>query len=194
MRGSYILLATDNFSDRKGWCRAWSQVNLLTREMRCKTLTTRCPPKINDGIIKVLKMTYLIFVAILILLFFIGSKVSEWQTVYRLGLKIEVPEKYLTHQNHYHATSWAIFFIAIIPLIFMPLWHAVAGGVLLIITRFAVAIRGRKKGVSSYKEALRESLNNELGHQGEKNEEWIKEQLNKSGSEIINEANGISQN
>lgn len=126
-----------------------------------------------------------IFTFLVLSYFLIGRKISAWTTISRLGFSSETPEAFLRHSKIYHFIPIALFLIAVIALVFTNIIVFTLGFIVLLSISFAVAILGRKDGVKTYKNVLREMLNEDKSLDDKEKEE-ITQQLAKTDTQLLN--------
>lgn len=125
-----------------------------------------------------------IFTFLVLSYFLIGRKISAWTTISRLGFSSETPEAFLRHPKIYHFVPIALFFIAVIPLVFTNIIVFISGFIVLLSVSFVIAILGRKEGVRIYKNVLQEMLDEDKNLDDKKRKE-IAQQLAKSDTELL---------
>ena len=128
----------------------------------------------------------IIFTFLVLFLFFLGRKISAWTTISRLGFSSETPETFLRHPKIYHFAPIALFFIAVILLVFTNIIIFISGLIVLLSVYFVIAILGRKEGVKIYKNVLREMLDEDKSLD-DKERKDIAQKLAKSDTELLSE-------
>ncbi len=126
----------------------------------------------------------IIFTFLVLFYLFLVRKISAWTTISRLGFSSETPEAFLRHSKIYHFAPIALFFIPLIPLVFTNIIIFISGFIVLLSVSFAIAILGRKEGVKTYKNVLREMLNEDKSLDDKERKE-ITQQLDKSDTELL---------
>ena len=126
----------------------------------------------------------IIFTFLVLFYFFLGRKISIWTIISRLGFSSETPEAFLRHPKIYHFVPIALFFIAVIPLVFTNIIVFISGFIVLLSVSFVIAILGRKEGVKTYRNILQEMLNEDKSLDDKEKEE-ITQKLAKSDTELL---------
>jgi hypothetical protein len=126
-----------------------------------------------------------IFAIVGLLYFVVATKVDEWETISRLGFLICTPAHYLRKPQHYHYTSWALFWSAAISCFWFSIVPLAWGVLALLLLFFLSGIIGHRKGFKTYRRELAGLLEVTKLDGDEEMRANILRDLHKSDSELL---------